>query len=306
MPRPLRLSALLSAACVALLFLAAGASADTLVGESDSPLEGEALPIPELELVHASGSYDTSGKVSVSMTMAGPPSPVYEEEPNYTSVFAIVFHVAAPDECEAARIFSGGAKLSAPGAGFTTSYASALATGKVATSPTESVEVGVLKEISGNTTTLSLSSGVVANASLNCVFILISGPAGGGVTAFPLKAPPPPPPPPVPGPPAKLVIAKPKAVKLGVGKWQTVKVKVKNTGGTTLTKGSLRVKPAKGVYLKPETQKLPVLAPGDSFALSVRLQLTKPKAKTTLSITAKGAGAITGTSSLVLKYDGKD
>jgi hypothetical protein len=77
---------------------------------------------------------------------------------------------------------------------------------------------------------------------------------------------------------------------------------VANRGGSTLSGGTLRVKPAKGVFLKPETQKLPVLTPGDSFALSVRVMMTeRAKTKTTLSLVASGGGGVTGTGSLVVK-----
>jgi uncharacterized membrane protein len=81
-----------------------------------------------------------------------------------------------------------------------------------------------------------------------------------------------------------------------------VKVKVDNTGGTALAAGSLRVKPVKGVNVKPESQKLPALAPGASWTLSVKVQLTEAaKAKSTLGLLASGRGATTGTGSLVVK-----
>ena len=83
--------------------------------------------------------------------------------------------------------------------------------------------------------------------------------------------------------------------------WKTVHVKVSNTGATATTQGSLRVKAAKGVMVKPELQKLPVLTPGATFTLSVRVQLTgtaKPTSKLPVTVTAPG---VTGSGSIVLK-----
>lgn|GEM_PF-2172891 len=98
-----------------------------------------------------------------------------------------------------------------------------------------------------------------------------------------------------------LSIARPKPLTLKVGKWKTVKVNVTNTGATGSGTGSLRVKAPKGVTVTPEKQQLPVLAPGKSWTVSVRVQLTrKAKKKSTLALTASASG-ITGTGSLVVK-----
>jgi hypothetical protein len=68
-------------------------------------------------------------------------------------------------------------------------------------------------------------------------------------------------------------------------------VKVTNTGSATTAQGSLRVKGAKGVLVKPERQKLPALAPGTSWTLSFRVQLTaKAKKKSKLQLTGSASG----------------
>jgi hypothetical protein len=78
-------------------------------------------------------------------------------------------------------------------------------------------------------------------------------------------------------------------------------VKVTNTGATATTQGSLRVKPTKGVIVKPETQRLPVIAPGASWTVSVRVELTaKAKQKSTLSLVGTASG-VTAKGSLVVK-----
>lgn len=110
-----------------------------------------------------------------------------------------------------------------------------------------------------------------------------------------------PPPPAAPAGRPALAIAKPKPLALKVGKWTTVKLTVKNTGATGTGPGSLRVKAPKGVVIKPERQRLPALAPGASWAVSVRVELTSgAKPKSTLPLTAAASG-VTASGSLVVK-----
>ncbi|HEY4703019.1 MAG TPA: hypothetical protein VIH64_14080, partial [Streptosporangiaceae bacterium] len=144
-----------------------------------------------------------------------------------------------------------------------------------------------------------------------CALVLVEGKTGASLMTVPIKGPPPPPPPapvvapaPAPAPlpaPAVLSVAKPKPLKVKAKTWKTVHVKVSNTGATATTQGSLRVKAAKGVMVKPEVQKLPVLIPGATYTLSVRVQLTetaKPTSKLPVTVTAPG---VSGTGSIVLK-----
>jgi uncharacterized membrane protein len=110
---------------------------------------------------------------------------------------------------------------------------------------------------------------------------------------------------PAPAPaPAALSIAKSKPLKLKAGKSRTVKIKVTNTGGTATGPGSLRVKAPAGVLVKPETQKVPVLLPGGSWTLSVRVQLTaKAKERSTISLTGTAPG-LSAKGSFVVKLLG--
>jgi hypothetical protein len=126
-------------------------------------------------------------------------------------------------------------------------------------------------------------------------------------------APPPPAPPapaasmpaaaPAPAPPV-LSIAVPKPLRLKVGKWRSVKLKVTNTGATTTSVGSLRLKAPAGVVVKPVSQQVPVLLPGGSITLSVRVELTKKaKKKSTVSLSGSAPGATGARGSLVLKLE---
>ena len=188
-----------------------------------------------------------------------------------------------------------------------------------------------MKSVNGTTTTLSLTTISLANASFNCAIVAATEgggeendgeelpgeevvPPGATFMIFPISAPAPPAPPaitPTP-PPASatpaarpaLQVAKRAPITLGVGKWRLVKVKVTNTGGTGTGLGSLRVRGAKGVLVKPERQQLPVLAPGASWTMTVRVQLTaKARRRSTLNLTAAASG-VTATGPLVLKAKG--
>jgi hypothetical protein len=133
----------------------------------------------------------------------------------------------------------------------------------------------------------------------------------GNFVIFPISAPPapatapaPPAPAPPPPPPAALSIFKEKPLKLKVGKWATAKVKVTNSGGAASAPGSLQLKAAKGVIVKPAHQKLPALLPGGSWTVSYKVELTaKAKKNSTLSLIGT-AGTVTSKSSLVLKLAG--
>jgi hypothetical protein len=180
------------------------------------------------------------------------------------------------------------------------------------------VHLPASKSISGMTTTLSVTSGNLVEAEFKCAVIWTGASGGGSAMTFPLKpAPEPEPAPatapapaatpattpapaPIPAPPV-LSIAKARPLKVKAGTWKTVHIKVTNTGATATAQGSLRVKAAKGVLVKPEVQKLPIVTPGASFTLSVRVKLTEAaKTKSTLAVTGTAPG-ITGTGSIVLK-----
>ncbi len=189
------------------------------------------------------------------------------------------------------------------------------------------------RTVAGTTATLSVTSPFLVGGAYNCALVINTEQAeltkkeeeenkekeekgeevllktnGSSVVGIPLKAVPAPPAPPAASPaptpapaPAALSIAKLKPLKLKAGKSKTVKVKVTNTGATASAQGSLRMKPAKGIVVKPETQKVPPLAPGASWTVSFNVQATKAaKKSSTLSLTGSAPG-VGAKSSLVVK-----
>jgi hypothetical protein len=312
--RNLRAPALLIAALAALLIFAAAASAETRTGETTTaaPLFGVASP--EATLVKSSASYETTGgTVGFSFTTAAEPQAEKEGEPSDTVTDLAL--ISATSGCSFTAVEFG--QYSSPLLAIESHYDEpAIAKAAVATSieslPAFSIPVG--KTVSGTTTTLALTLGQVANQSFNCALVETQEEAGASLMVFPIAAPVIPPetpaPPAAPTPsaavpasaPPVLAIAKAKKpLSLKVGKSKTVKIKVSNTGATATAQGSLRVKPTKGVLVTPETQKLPVLAPGASWTISVRVKLTeKAKPKSTLSLTGTASG-LTAKGSLVVK-----
>jgi hypothetical protein len=324
-----RVVAFLLAAPAALLLLASVASAETRVGESSTVIR-ENFPAAEVTLVKADASYESAaGSVVFHVTTAAGPNLKSEGEN------AIVAALTTTTECSGQR--SGTAIARAlfehPIFGVGDTLAGA-ATGLIGNflSPQN---LPATRVVEGTTATLSVASGLAANKEYNCAIIVAteSGEEGGGeideefpsleekpgatYMSFPIAVPPPPAAPatagtaPAPSPspaPAKappaLKMAKLKPLALKAGRWGSVKVKVTNTGATATALGSLRVKTARGVLVKPERQQLPVLAPGASWTMTVRVQLgPKAKSRSTLSLTAAASG-VSATGPLVLKAKG--
>jgi hypothetical protein len=300
----LRVPALLLAALAALLVTAAAASAETRTGESTTPFN-EASVSPEATLVKGTASFETaSGAAVFTATTAAPPT----GEGGLATALTTTECTSNPTSLEEAdfSIFT-----SSPLFAVETLYGhpEALAITGTIKSPQY---IAASKTVSGATTTISVTSSTLAEAGFRCAVIVADDEAhAASVMAFPIKAPPPPPvpapalaPAPAPAPlpaPAVLSVAKPKPLKVKAKTWKTVHVKVSNTGATATTQGSLRVKAAKGVLVKPEVQKLPVLTPGATFTLSVRVrlgQMAKPTSTLPVTVTAPG---VTGTGSIVLK-----
>jgi hypothetical protein len=312
--------ALLIAALAALLVFAAGASAETRTGESSSALS-EGTPSAEATLVKSAVSYETtSGDVVFNVTTAAPPQATDEsDEESQASTLLGLFK--APGECN-----SGGGTFqsllfsASPPLLIESENAEPFAAEAVLGSPAGGslIDLGpVAKSVAGATTTLSISSGTLAEKSFDCAVVFSSGGEGGSLMGFPIKAVPAAPPAPVteaasgpapaaaasPAPPRPpvLSIGKSKPLKLKVGKSRTIRVKVSNSGATATAPGSLRVKVPAGIIVKPERQQLPILAPGGSFTLSVRVELTaKAKQKSTISLTGT-ASDVTAKSSVVVK-----
>jgi hypothetical protein len=316
----LRAPALLIAALAALLVFAATASAaaETLTGESTTASTVEA-PSPEALLVKSTASFETAtGHAVISFTSAAPPSPLGAAA--VIGGFTTLGCSSTPpssftEESLLVALYGGPSilllqtELKSP---------TALANGGSKTAP---MELPVEKTVSGATTTLSVTSASLVEAGFKCALISVGGESGSSLMILPIKAAPPPPPlapapvaapvatpastpAPAPAPlpaPGKLSLVTPKSLKLAVGKSKMVKITVSNTGATATAKGTLKVKAAKGVLVKPEIQTLPVLTPGETFTGSVQVQLTekaKPTSKLPVTVTAPGVSA---TGSIVLQ-----
>jgi hypothetical protein len=311
----LHVPVLLLAALSTLLVFATAASAETRTGESTA-VELIGSPTPEGILVKASASYETAGgSLSFSATTAAEPHAEKEGIPSVAEVEALFF--TGTSECSLSALQA--EAITPPVAILRARYAKPTAEAVLVNSPAELPSAEYLpatKTVSGKTTTASFTSAAFAGKGFNCALVGTGGFGGQSYMVFPITAPPTPPAPPAvqappapqvapaaaPAPaPAVLSIAKSKPLKLKVGKSKTVKVKVTNTGGTATAQGTLRVKGVVGVIVKPETQKLPVLAPGASWTVSVRVEVTeKAKEKSTLSLTAAASG-LTAKGSLVVK-----
>jgi hypothetical protein len=182
--------------------------------------------------------------------------------------------------------------------------------------PTPENLIPASKTVSGTTFNVAATVGRAVNGPFNCAEIAAQNPAAESqpdVIVFPLATKPEPPVQAAPAPPAHTAPAPPaptaalsiakakKPLKLKVGKWATVKVKVTNTGGAPSSPGSLRLKAAKGVVVKAGRQKVPALLPGGSWTVSFRLKLTaKAKKSSTLSLIG-AAGSLAAKGSLVVK-----
>jgi hypothetical protein len=313
-------------ACIAPLVFAAMASAEVRSGESTTSVILQS-PSPELTLVGGSGSYDTNGSMKFSFTTTAPPQAEVGGEPNLANFEVVLLHMTGECTPAAITMASQEGKIYPPIAWINGHYGSALTESRVGLPPAHLEDLGpATKVVSGATTTLSLSSAKLASLEFNCAGVLAyesTVPRTGSEMFFPISAIPalpvapesgPSASPPVvspssstsPSPPpvaaAKLLIARPKPVTVEVGKWKTVKVKLTNRGGSPTSTGSLRVRPARGVSVRPETQKLPSLKPGESWTISVRVELTAAAGiKSRLALIGVARGSAVFKSSLVVK-----
>lgn len=302
--RRLRVPVLLLGALAALLMFAATAAAETRTGESASPAQIGGTSSPEATLVKASASYETTGgSIGFSVTTAAEPR---TEQGGHPSTAKMEAGLLSAPECTLPALVS--QHFTFPVFFIVNQYKEPTAEAELLESSSSGGPLGAAaKTVSGTNTTLSFASSAMANRSFNCALVTTTEGGAQSYLVFPISAPPSPPAspvspaPPTPAPAAALSIGKLKPLKLAPGKWETVRVKVTNTGGTATGQGSLRVKAPKGVLVKPERQKLPVLGPGASWTVSVRVQLTeKAGPKSTLSLTGTASG-VSGKASVVIE-----
>jgi hypothetical protein len=301
--RRFRVPVLLIAALAALLAFAGPAAAETLTGEITSTA-GPGTE-PEAEITAAKASYEkTSGAASFVVTTKAEPKELVGGSPSNFSVEGALFN--ATTGCNLGAL-EGDSGVSFPAFEILGTYSDRKAEAAVINNSVTETKLGpATMSVAGVTTNLSATYSQVAGQAFNCAFVF-SG-EGGTPLVFPISGPPAAPAPPAPPAaappapaPAALSIAKSKPLKLKAGKAKTIKIKVTNTGGTATTPGSLRVKAPAGVIVKPERQKLPVLLPGASWTLSIRVQLTaKAKKSSTIALTGTAPGT-SAKGSLVLK-----
>jgi hypothetical protein len=313
------------AAAIALLAFATSAAAETKIGEYSAPRD-PTIPA-EASILHASTEYDpATGALTFAVTTAAEPRAKVGGEESKIEMVAVLLTLP---ECSAAAVSASSRSIT----GFYPVYEilapyseSTPAASVFKESEKEVVKPGFAsKEVEGTKITLGAQNPRAVNQPFTCGAVLMLGvknEAGEEVedlAVLPLTVKPEPPPSETkpapstpetkaapPAPAAALSIAKAKKpLKLKVGKWATVKVKVTNTGGTTTGPGALRVKAPAGVLVKPERQKVPILAPRGSWTISVRVQLTaRAKAKTTLALTGTAPGLNAKATLVVKRADG--
>jgi hypothetical protein len=301
------------------LALAASAAAEVRVGEAEGPAD-PTVPA-EADIVHASAAYDSAtGAMSFDLTtVAEPKAKNAKGEPSEAQMVVGLFTATAACSLEALL----NKEVAYPVVQILAPYAEPENT-KIQTAegpnPPFTESGPATRTVANTKTAISGTVAALANRGFNCAaaVVLPSGQEEPVYLVFPIAAPLPPAPPaetpkepeppktaptsPPPAPaPASLSIARSKTLRAKAGKWTRVRITVTNTGGTSSTPGSLRVKGTRGVTVKPETQRLPLLTPGGSWTVTARVQLTKAaRARSTLALTAT-AGGLTAQGSLVLK-----
>ncbi len=338
-PRLLTLT-LFIGALAALLAFAGPAFAETRTGEGTSP---ENLSLPgEGDLLKANVEYDVAtGGLTASFTTRLAPGSMPEAERPTFKYTVILFNAGFPCTVEGLEAEE---KLAKEGAGIELAlpiYEALTFNYELPPPPPEippaqayvglwmHPRTGVIPEnltpaaktIVGNTTTVNATLSLAAHQPFNCAAAVTQGPASEtDVLLVPLTAIAEPPPAQTDSPPAQpqsapatpppavgaLSIAKAKKpLKLKPGKWGTTTVKVTNSGGAATGAGSLQLKGAKGVVIKVARQKLPILAPGESWTVTYKLKLTaKAKASSTLSLVGSAPGIGSAKGSIVVKLLG--
>jgi hypothetical protein len=301
------------------LALAATAAAETRSGEATSPVN-EAIP-GKADILSASASYDTAGKATFNMTT--------REAPGEKQEFTVTGFLGRPSSGGTCQLTS---VTELPVAPFLQISAQAItSTVTVVESPPTWLEFGedmkisgvglATKSIAGTTTTfIAKSDEQMQNKPFSCASVIVQSPQEIGESgelkpsetldevSFLLSniTPTPIPPAPAVPAPAALSLAKLKPVSAKAGKWTKVKVKVTNTGGTSVGPITVKAKAPAGVVLKPGSGqlKLPALLGGQTWTATLQVKLTeKAKSKSTISLTGTAAGLTAG-GSVVVKAAG--
>jgi hypothetical protein len=309
----LRPVVLLIAAVGALLLVASTASAEIRTGQT-SAVTGGAVSL-DGTIVKGDASYDTTaGRVIFDVTTAAAPNPKNGKGEASQNAMTIALFTTSGECASTLNTLQSVGATGSPV--LTTSFEYAKPSTLIAElgDPLRGglVPIGAAEgTVTGTTTTFSILSTRLTGQTFNCAVAFAGDPEGNTMIGFPITGPPSPPSPPAAAPapaPAPttpaLSIAKVKSLKLKIGKSRKIEMKVTNTGTAATTKGSVRVKPVGGVRVQPEKQKLPLLAPGESWTVSFRVELTnKAKKRSTLTVTGAAGGVIAGTS-FVIKLKG--
>lgn len=318
--RSATLTALLSAAVVALLAFAAPALAEVRGGSATDPDEsspgtGERIE-PWQDILAVDASYDTpTGTLTTVVATAAPP----KASATNMHLLAIYSPLDGNGGCPANA-------LEEPFALVDSSYGEPSTAEWLYDYSTGSGQ----KAVSGNVTTLTASDPALANRPLGCVQaiateidsegefvgegealaapIVLRGPgwppAPATQTPPPASSPPPSAPPPAPTPKlAKLRLA-PKPLTLRRRHWKKVKLRVANAGDATAARVKLTLGKARGVAIKPKSRKLELrsIAPRKSKVVAFKLLLTrKAKPVSKIAIRVRGANGVKANGKLVLK-----
>lgn len=304
--RRLRVPSILLLALVAALAFAATAAAETRVGEVTSP--GVAGVEPEANILKANVTYEsTAGSAVFNITTAAEPQAEVGGVPSSYAMLAGLFDAAG--ECDYALLEND--QIIPPGLEITAPYKSATAEATIVTK-NSSILGTATKSVSGDTTTLSFTSGAIANHEMNCAVVATGSGSEPNFLFFKVAAPPAPVvttptvTTPTPTPTAALSFAKPKSLNLKAGKWQKENVKISNTGAVAAGPISIKLKAPKGVVLQPASGslKLPALLAGQSWTVTFQVKVTaKAKKSSTVSVSGAGPG-ISATSSFTIKLLG--
>lgn len=305
---------ILACTVLAVLALVPTAAAEVRVGEATTQVNPSLNP--EADVVAAKVEYDSAtGSQTFAVTTVAAPSPGTEAKPSELQMAA---GLVTTDTCSYLAFNTPAFPMFAFEYRYSEEVPAVWHVIEGINAEPELSESGVAaKSTVGTTTTLSATAPKAVNRPFNCAVAYVNDPSWTRIPEmliFPIAVPPPPPPatppaptpsqapaPAAPQPAAALSIVKAKALMLKPGKWKAVRIKVANTGGAATVPGSLRLKAPRGVLVKPERQKLPVLSAGGSWTVTAKVQLTaKARKKSTVTVTA-AAGSVTAKGSLVLK-----